>query len=539
MAALGGLVSAQRLMEYSAPVAHFCEHRKDPLASSPVALGILSFGVIYNLLPRNSELRCLIGMRFHQHLVHNIYRMSKTLGVLFLLITVTVIARADKVDDYIKAEMHRNRIPGLSLAIVRDSKVVRATGYGFANVELSVPAAENTVYQIGSITKQFTATMVMMLVVENKVRLDDKITARISNLPASWSDVTIRQLLTHTSGIKDYTEVEGFERRRRVESTQAELLELVETEKLQFTPGEEWRYCNTNYLLLGMLIEQVTGKKYYQFLFERILKPLGMTQTHVNDRQAIIANRATGYIRIPGNLQNAPYFSPANAFGAGDLISTVEDMVKWDAALYSERLLKASSLEEMWTPVVLSKGGTAEYGFGWDVKSENGHRLIAHGGNITGFSCGILRFVNDKLTVIVLTNFGSINAEAIAQGVAAQIQPELAKKIEEPIVDPDPKTTELIRRAFKGMMIGEMDHHLFGEQLNRELGPKISQGKEQAKVFNSDNGPMEKFEILEMKATDQGMQLRYRAVFEYRRMIVYAGLDKAGKITNWGVRGEP
>ena len=459
--------------------------------------------------------------------------------VFFLLIIVTVIVRADKVDDYIKAEMHRKRIPGLSMAIVRNSKVVRATGYGFANVELLVPATENTVYQIGSITKQFTATLIMMLAIENKIDVDDKITDRMPNLPASWSDVTIRQLLTHTSGIKDYTEVKDFEGKRRTDSTQAELLELVKNEKLQFTPGEQWRYSNTNYLLLGMLIERLTGMKYYQFLFQRILKPLEMMQTRVNDPQAIIANRAQGYTRIPGSLQNASYFSPANAFGAGDLISTVEDLVKWDAALHSERLLKASSLEEMWKPVVLSKGGTAEYGFGWDVKSENGHRLIAHGGNITGFSCGILRFVNDQLTVIVLTNFGAINAEAIAQGVAGQIQPELAKKIEESIADPDTKTTELIKRALKGMMVGEMDHDLFSEKLNRELGPLISQRKEQSKVFNSENGPLERFEILERRATDQGMQLRYRAVFEYRRLMVYAGLDKEGKIANWGVRGEP
>ena len=478
-------------------------------------------------------------MRFHQHLGYDLWRLLKILRVFLVLITVSVIVRADKVDDYIKAEMHRKRIPGLSVAIVRDSKVVRARGYGLANIELLVPATENTVYQIGSITKQFTATMVMMLETEGKIDLDDKITQRLPNLPTSWSDVTLRQLLTHTSGIKDYTEVKGFGQKRRIAGTQAELLELVSNETLQFAPGEQWRYCNTNYLLLGMLIEQVTGKKYSQFLYERILKPLGMTQTRVNDPQAIIANRAQGYTRIPGSLQNADYFSPANAFGAGDLVSTIEDLVKWDAALCSEKLLKASNLEEMWKPVVLTKGGTAEYGFGWDVKSENGHRLIAHGGNITGFSCGILRFVNDKLTVIVLTNFGGINAEAMAQGVAGQIQPELSKKSEEPVADPDTKTTELIKRAFRSMMIGEMDHDLFSEKLNQELGPLISQGKQQAKVFNSESGPLEKFEMLERKATDQGMQLRYRAVFEYRRMIVYVGLDKAGKIANWGVRGEP
>ena len=494
------------------------------------------------IIPSSSQkgqLRCYVTMRRLGNLFRHKTDVLKVIAVFLLLVTATAVVRADDLDDYIKVEMHRKRIPGLSIAIVREGKVVRAKGYGSANIELSSPATENTIYQIGSITKQFTATLIMMLAADGKIGLDNRIVDRLPKLPTAWGAVTIRHLLTHTSGIKDYTEAKGFDQKRRLDSTRAELLDLVVEEPLQFPPGEQWQYCNTNYLLLGMLIEEITGKEYAQFLAERILQPLGMGHTRVNDPQALIPNRAQGYIRIARSVQNAQYFSPLNAFGAGDLISTVGDLAKWDATLYTEKLLKSSSFQEMWTPVALRKGETAEYGFGWDVKSENGHRLLSHGGNITGFSSGILRFVDDKLTVIVLTNFGGINAERIALGIAGQVQPELGKKEELPIADRDSKTTERLKRVFARMMNGDMDHELFSERLNKELGPLISQGREQAKEFNSEIGPLEKFELLERKATNEGLQLRYRAIFEYQKMIVHISLDNASKITNWGVRGVP
>jgi len=287
-----------------------------------------------------------------------------------------------------------------------------------------------------------------------------------------------------------------------------------------------------------MLVEHVAGKNLGQLLQERIFEPFAMTQTRVNTLEAIIPNRAQGYLRIPGSHQNAPYFSPANAIGAGNLASTVDDLLKWDAALSTQKLLRAASLEMMWTPVALSKGGTGEYGFGWTVKLENGHRLVAHGGNISGFSSSILRFVDDKLTVIVLANFGGVNAEKLAQDIAGQLQPELARKLPQPIADSDPRTTEQLKRGFLGMMNGEMDPELFSEKLNRELGPLIEKGKEQSKRMSADNGALERFELIDRKTTDQGVQLKYRAVFEYRmRITVFIDLDRTGKITNWGLRG--
>ena len=196
------------------------------------------------------------------------------------------------IDDYIQDRMRKSHIPGVSIAIIHDGKVVLARGYGMANVELSVPATENTVYQLASVTKTFTATAIMMLVQEGKLGLDDKINALLPDLPTAWSEVTIRHLLNHTSGIKSYTSVRDFFKTARKDYTQREILDLVAKVPVEFAPGEKWNYNNTGYFLLGMVIEKETGKKYGDYLDERIFKPLGMTQTRVNDLHAVIPNRA-------------------------------------------------------------------------------------------------------------------------------------------------------------------------------------------------------------------------------------------------------
>ena len=211
--------------------------------------------------------------------------------------------------------------------------------------------------------------------------------------------MTIRHLLNHTSGIKSYTSVRDFFKTARKDYARREILDLVAKEPLEFAPGEKWSYCNTGYFLLGMVIEKVTGKEYGDFLDERIFKPLGMTQTRANDLRAIIPDRAQGYEWDGKELRNGEYVSPTQPFAAGMLVSSVNDLIKWDAALADGRLLKPSTLEQMWTPTRLNKGKEAEYGFGWQITKVNGHRLVSHGGGIPGFSTELSRFVDDRLTV--------------------------------------------------------------------------------------------------------------------------------------------
>jgi CubicO group peptidase (beta-lactamase class C family) len=459
-------------------------------------------------------------------------------SVLFALLGILTFSQAfaDELDEYVRREMNFLRIPGLSMAIKHGDLPTRIEGYGSANLETMTPIAADTVFQIGSLTKSFTATAVMLLVEEGKVALDDKITARLSGLPASWDQVTIRQLLSHTSGIKEYTTQDGMEQRRRLDSRPEELLGLVTAAPLEFSPGSRHSYSNTNYLLLALLIEQLSGRSYARFLAERILTPLEMTQTRVNDPAEIVPHRAQGYVRVPGRIQNAAFFSTANALGAGDLISSARDLTRWDAALNSGKLLSKARLEEMWTPAALSPGGAAPYGFGWGTKTEKGNRLITHGGNISGFSSAYLYCPELRLTVVVLTNLGDINAEKLAAGIAGKIEPGLARQPRPPIADSDPQLTARLQRVFLGMMMGDMNAGDFDEQLNRDLGPRIRPTAE-AKMDSAENGRLERFELVARQSTDKGLALQYRATFEYRmRAIVFITLDAHGKISSWGVR---
>jgi len=436
------------------------------------------------------------------------------------------------IDDYISDRMHKRHIPGVSVAIVEDGKVVLAKGYGVANVELSVPATENTVYQLASVTKTFTAAAIMMLVDEGKLRLDDKITARLQDLPAAWKEVTVRHLLNHTSGIKSYTAVRDFFKTARKDYTQSEILDLVAKERPEFAPGEKWSYNNTGYFLLGMLIEKVTGKKYGEVLEERIFKPLGMTQTRVNDLHAVIPNRAQGYTWNGKELRNGEYVSPTQPFSAGMLVSTVNDLMKWDAALRSETLVRKSTLEQMWSPTKLSKGGEEGYGFGWSIAKVNGHRLVAHGGGIPGFSTQLSRYVDDNLTVIVLANSDNGSASALAGGIASRLVPALAEETKAPIADADPQTTERLKGVILAAMKGEADPELFTKESKERHVAAIKEGKDDVASF----GALKEFRLLERKQSDQGIKLRYRAIFANETLNAFFNLDKDGKIAGLGLQ---
>jgi D-alanyl-D-alanine carboxypeptidase len=437
------------------------------------------------------------------------------------------------IEKYVLSTMRKNNVPGISVGIVQDGKVILARGYGVANVELSVPATENTVYQIASVTKTFTATAIMMLVEEGKLKLDNKITARLPGLPAAWKEVAVRQLLTHTSGIKSYTSVKDFHKMARKDYDRREILELVKNDALEFAPGESWNYSNTGYFLLGLLIEKETGKSYGEFMANRIFKPLGMAQTRVNDLHAIIPNRAQGYTWDGKETRNGEYVSPTQPFAAGMLVSTVSDLAKWDAAMNSEKLLKKSSLDQMWTPAALGKGGPAKYGFGWQISKVNGHRRLSHGGGIPGFSSELSRFVDDKLTVIVLSNSDHCNAGSLAQGIARRILPSLTVKPLEPIADPDSQTTERLKKVVLGGMKGEVDPELFTEEARKTVVEGIkNEGKNQLGPL----GTLKTFRLLEREVLDKSMRLRYRAEFDKATLELNIQLDERGKIAHFNGR---
>jgi len=339
-----------------------------------------------------------------------------------------------RVDQAVLAELKRQKIPGISLGVMRGGRIIKAKGYGLANVELAVPVTPRSVFQTGSVGKQFTATAVMMLVEEGRVGLDDSIPKYFPEAPPSWKAVTVRQLLTHTSGIADYggeesTMGNGVIDFRR-DYTEDELVRTFAPMPPDFAPGQKFSYSNTGYVLLGVLIHRVTGKFYGDFLQERIFRPLGMTATRIISEADIIPDRSSGYRLVDGQLKNQEWVSPSlNTTADGALYTNVLDLAKWDAALYTERLLKRASFDQMWSPVKLNSGETYPYGFGWRITPVNGHRLLGHGGAWQGFTMSISRYVDDRLTIVVFTNLDENNSrpEDVAARVAAIYIPDLAR----------------------------------------------------------------------------------------------------------------
>jgi CubicO group peptidase (beta-lactamase class C family) len=324
---------------------------------------------------------------------------------------------SDAASNYIRSEMERQHIPGLALLVSRGGKIVQSQGFGLANVELQVPVKPETIFQSGSVGKQFTATAVMMLVEESKIQLDDPLTKYFSDAPASWKEVTVRELLSHTAGFGDYPKDFDF----RKDWTEPELLKLVESIPLAYPPGTKWDYSNLGYLTLGILIHHVTGEFYGDFLQQRIFQPLGMETTRIISEADIVPNRAAGYRLVKGELKNQEWVAPAiNTTADGSLYFSVLDLSKWDAALYGDKLLKRSSLEQMWTPAKLTNGQPNKegYGFGWFIGERHGHRVIGHDGAWQGFESAIARYVDDHLTVVVLANLEEAEPGEIAEKVA-------------------------------------------------------------------------------------------------------------------------
>jgi len=330
------------------------------------------------------------------------------------------------INRYVQAEVERQHIPGLSIAVLSGDRVVLSRGYGFANVELHVPASDSTVYQSGSMGKQFTAALVEMLVDNHRIRLDDSIVRWFPEGAAVWQGITVRHLLTHTSGVAEYTD-STFDYRK--DYTEDELVKFAAARALDFRPGERWSYSNTGYVLLGALIHRVTGRFYGDLLRDSVFVPLGMNDSRVISEADIVPNRAAGYRLEEGALKNQEWVAPMlNTTADGALYFTVRDLARWAIALNHARVPSAAALDTAWTPVLLSDGANYPYGFGWYLVPQRAQRRIAHTGSWQGFKTVIARYPQSAgggLTVIVLANLAEAQVGAIAYGVAGLLDPAL------------------------------------------------------------------------------------------------------------------
>ena len=450
-------------------------------------------------------------------------------------------ASPDKVDQYVEAEMRRQRIPGLALGVYRDGKIIRAQGYGLANVELNVPVKPETIFQSGSVGKQFTATAVMMLVEQGKVGLDDSITKYFADAPPTWQKIKVRNLLSHTSGLTEYESDDmtkpGGPINMRADYTEEQLLKIIESFPIEYAPGAKWDYRNTNYVLLGILIHRVTGQFYGDYLHDRVFQPLGMTTTRVISEADIIPNRSAGYRLVRRELKNQEWVSPAfNTTADGALYFTVLDLAKWDAALYTERLLKKSSFDQMWTVFTLNDGkpNRDKYGYAWFIDQINGHRVIEHGGAWQGFTTYIARYVDDKLTVVVLANLDSAHCstEKIAHTVAGLYEPSLAVPELKPIPDREPEVTARLRGLLGDMASGQVKQETFSADAWKDLSPALPDLQDDLKAL----GSMKSLELIERKQEENKRNYTYRGTYKDWTVLFNISLAPDDKITDFGIR---
>mgnify|MGYP001613008947 FL=1 len=306
--------------------------------------------------------------------------------------------------DSLLTASYRPDEPGAAVIVVKDGKTILRKGYGLADLELGVRIEPDMIFRLGSVTKQFTAVAVLMLAEEGKLALDDPITKFLPGYPTHGQTITIEHLLTHTSGIKSYTELPEWLKLWRQDLSLGELIALFKDQPPDFAPGAKWSYSNSGYILLGAVIEKVSGMSYADFVRKRLFEPLGMKHTMVGSTERVIQRRVPGYSKTTDGFLNAAYLSMTQPYAAGSLISSVDDLALWDAALYGERLVKRSSLERAWTPYVLASGDTTGYGYGWMMTTVQGHPCVEHGGGINGFATAVMRLPQDHVYVAVLSN---------------------------------------------------------------------------------------------------------------------------------------
>lgn len=436
---------------------------------------------------------------------------------------------SDKVDSYVDKALIERHIPGLALAVIRDGVPVKIKGYGLSDVEHRVPVNPETVFQSGSVGKQFTAAAILQLKEEGKLQLEDKISKFFSGTSQTWRNITVRHLLTHTSGIPDYESANLLDLRK--DYTEQELLQFAMQLPLDFEPGDKWAYSNTAYALLGILIRQVTGQFYGDFLQEKIFAPLSMETARVINEADIVLNRSSGYELHNGEWKNQSWVSPSlNTTADGTIYLSILDLVKWDAGIAKEKILNAADLKTMVTPVKLNNDSLHPYGFAWFLNPINGHKAFQHSGSWQGFNSYIARFPDDKLTVIVLTNLYPSNPGLIAHDIAALCIPELSRQKVSPTKDNNTALTALITELYKNPDVKHLNSPLVSKEENADLLALIIKNKSFIKTY----GQVKNVEPLE---TANKNQSRFLIHYKVGSRIAVVTTNKLGHITN--IASEP
>jgi CubicO group peptidase (beta-lactamase class C family) len=334
--------------------------------------------------------------------------VNNLVRILLISILFNVNAEAgqlvSRVDRYMNAEVSAGRFSGAVL-IARDGRVILSKGYGMASLELNVHNTPQMKFRLGSLSKQFTAMAVMILQERGRLKVQDAVCAYVPECPEAWREVTIHQLLTHTSGIPDLLSFPDFQQTMALPSTVEKTVARFKHKPLDFKPGEKFKYSNSGYVLLGHIIERASGQSYEAFLKANIFEPLKMASSGSDHNDLLITNRASGYTRRGAAVVNAPYIDMSIPTGGGSLYSTVEDLFLWDQSLYTEKLVSKSSLDAMFKPYAVADWGDG-VAYGWFTgKDKAGHGYMGFLGGINGFATQIMRYTNERVLIVVLSNY--------------------------------------------------------------------------------------------------------------------------------------
>jgi CubicO group peptidase (beta-lactamase class C family) len=352
--------------------------------------------------------------------------MRSYILILFLLLfffPLTTIAQQDSIDVFINNQIKKQGIIGLSVGIVKDGKIIKAKGYGVANIELNVPATENTVYKIGSVSKQYIAVGIMKLVQEGKLKVSDPITKFINDAPADWNSITIRHLLNHTSGLPvDPPDFDGMK-----EQPDSFYIKTAFTDSLAFPPGSKFEYSNFGYFILADIIRITSHLSFPEYMKKYVFDECGLLNTRTTSLEAIIPNRAAGYIKnADDSILNAPNYIALRPSGA--FLSDINDLLKWEKNMQNNKLLTQKNWNQIWSDTVKTSltmdNEAIYYGYGWMTNKVNGKQFVHHGGSLPGFKSVYFRYIEDKTAIIILTNSEFADAYGIAFGVSDLLQTE-------------------------------------------------------------------------------------------------------------------
>ncbi len=371
------------------------------------------------------------------------------------VLALTTVTRADAINAYVAKAMKRLHIPGVSLAIMRNGRVLKARSFGFSDLEHRVAMTNQSAFMIGSVSKQFEASAILALAEEGLIGLDDPITKYLDQLPSGWESITIRSLLSHTSGLKDYTELPEHESSQTKPVTKNELIGFVGRYPLEFKPGTQWAYSNTGSLLEGLIIEKVTGRPYETFARERLWQRAGMKSTRINRWSDVIPRRVQGYVWQEGGQHRPGFEDDSWPWAGGGCVSTLDDLIAWIRALETGKVVSPTSLERLWSPIRLQGAGTYPFGLDWFLSDFRGFARIFRTGHIGGFSALIARYPKTGIDVILMCNQDGVNTPRLANEIVSLVDHNLAPVPALPAkADPDPVVTEHIKEGVADLAAG-------------------------------------------------------------------------------------